>query len=458
MGSYEFLVALINALNNHRATLEPTEGQEKAAIGSAIRRALLLAIPQWQLTESTPGYHRYYSYGTPAIKADRLPALINLCFDTSNPDLCATLHSHLPEDATFLVLFEFAKALQGRVASLQPSAQSTKATLNPVIHATLEAAIPQWRDGLTLSSSSYWKETHSSAGPPLPNASTNRICGLINLCLSLDALNLCIPLLNNLLELLSDEARSEARFKDIYIPLIPQLKDVLAKHRQPLMAHPFDSFLKIVTACYLSRVLAPRVPKTFTASLPVARNAGCGHCAECRQLKAFINNAAPEHRFQAHMTIRKHLEAEITKAKISDIVTPQTVKTSSPHTLLLTKDPKLVTQLAWKEAQANASTFLRSVGSEDELKTLIGKSYGDVGMALRGTKVFAMPERLIVSGDSGSTKSVSPTTILEPGASAQASAATPTHNSAVSAADAVAGRKRKHRDPPVNTIAVIDLT
>ncbi|KAJ3532052.1 hypothetical protein NMY22_g7900 [Coprinellus aureogranulatus] len=453
--SYEFLVALTHALHDCEASVEA--GKEKPAIVDLVHRCVVLAISEWHVV-AQPRTSYGYNYQNATVKTERLPELVNLCFKIGQPDLCIKLYESLPQNASFLVHFELAKALHGRLAK-DTLAESTRATLANVVRSSLEAAIPKWEEGLSVPSSRDWQSgrTQVSTNNITPNFKTNRICDILDVCFNIGDKELCVVLLDRLLQPLANNSRVQERFEEIFIPLVPQLKPVLAKHGMSITSEPFRSFFKAIVSSYLSSILTPHIPKKLTSALPT-RNAGCGRCSECGQLKAFINNSAPNICFQLHMNIRKHIEAEITKARISDIVTTETVKYSSPHTLVVTKRPELVAQLAWKEAQANASQFLKNVGNEDELKRIMGERYNDVGMALRGTKAFTTTAGDLAINQNPSSAGGS----LGSTGGSQTGAASSTSTSvleAISASgEAVAGRKRKRGELPANTIAVIDLT
>ncbi|KAJ3532054.1 hypothetical protein NMY22_g7901 [Coprinellus aureogranulatus] len=403
-GSFDFLVALAKALHVHSTNLRTSVKDVLSKIVALTCECGQLAIPQWSVVPKATGI---YHSSTSQRSTDRIKKLIDLFFTINQPRLCVPLHLSMAGDAPvdYTTHFECAKALHSHLARL-PAGSSTDETKNviiPIIHATLQAAVPKWESGLTVLSlmpatvqrsllqnhGILIAEETTASNPTTPNSKTTRVCEFVDFCCTLGDLRPCVTLLSKIVlgDADEDDRRIGFRFREIYKPIIPQLKATLAKYGVKITSEPFKSFFKLTMSLYLSRILAPITPKAVTP-VPSNRNVGCDKCAECKKLKVFINDAIPEISFRAQLSVRTHLESEIEKAKIGDIVTTQTVRRGSPHTLLVTKRPGIRAQMVWKAAQQEAVSFVNSIATGEELKVVMGENYSDLVGALHGTKPF----------------------------------------------------------------------
>ncbi|KAJ3520338.1 hypothetical protein NMY22_g12800 [Coprinellus aureogranulatus] len=396
VNTYMFLVALAKAIQDHRESAPSLVKKEKDAasrLAKTVRQCITLAIPQWQVAKSRP----YDSTEDKSIR--RIKELVSLCFITGQADLCASLDDSIPPDATYPTRFAFAKSLHRHLVDHPSLPEHTSKILRDIVQATLQEAAPKWEENLWVesrySSAIYGFRDDSTYNPKAPNERTNRICELVDLCCTIGKLEPCVAIFDTLLEdhkESSSKGRIASRFKEIYRPLVFQLKLVLAKHGRLLTEEPFAPSLKLVVSMYLTSVLGPVTPKTVASNIPT-RQVGCGFgsCNECKQLQKFVNDSTSLLTFRARQDIRKHVETQISKARIGDIVTTETSQYGVPRTLSVNKRPKVVEQMVFKEEKERATEFLKSVGSKDELKSIMGERYKDMKMALEGTNLFATP-------------------------------------------------------------------
>lgn len=351
---------------------------------------------------------------------------------------------HLAKTGTYDVLFALAKGLQDYRLILEQSppepSDPTLPALVRVIQQCAKSAVTKWEiPGVGYN----------------PNYKVRRVCDLVDLCFAMGDLSPCVSLLNTLLQLPPRETY-KSRVMGIYKPLIPQLKSTLARHGKDIFFEPFATFFRLVVSLYLSRVTGPLTPTSLAPILPI-RAAGCNRpgCSHCRDLKAFLNGPTENIRFNTTQKERAHIQQEISAARIGDIVTVATevIKQRGSLTILVvTKRPEVLKQVVWRNAQVEAAAFVRVVAEDGELRRLMPETYEDVVRAVKGTKTFAFSGDLVISsgvvvGLSSGSGSVT-NSPKDPDRLPR-----PTEPS-----KALAGIKRKHREPKRNTIATTDLT
>jgi hypothetical protein len=134
---------------------------------------------------------------------------------------------------------------------------------------------------------------------------------------------------------------------------------------------------------YLSAVLGQK-PRPAVMKI---RKIGCG-CLECDALDRFLTTDTAIERYPLRRDRRIHLERQASKAP--DLITFHTERSGNPHTLVVTKKPEVVAILRWQTRQADAKTFLSTIGDENMIEKVMGARYGDFQKALDGTRMFAM--------------------------------------------------------------------
>jgi len=138
----------------------------------------------------------------------------------------------------------------------------------------------------------------------------------------------------------------------------------------------------------------------------------------------------------------------------------------------VTKLPEVVQGSAWGHRQKAATAFLSSIGTDEDIKKIMGVRYADVAAAINGTTPFgATTESLVSAATTQKASAFHPavdgvTSSSHPGPSSSgiASSSTTTNvknlNAVLSVQTApalqVAGKKRK--DNPAVNLGFIDLT
>jgi hypothetical protein len=169
------------------------------------------------------------------------------------------------------------------------------------------------------------------------------------------------------------------KFETLYSPLIPGLQELSRKEGINICSPPFSDLLQFLVGSYLCDILGPK-PREV-----VVRNIGCG-CDDCRLVDKFLTSRATEETFRFIKAHRLHVEEELGSA--SDLIRFTVFRHSSPHGLVVTKQPALLAASSWKHRVAEAKKLLKSIGDEDVISKLMGRQYSDMVKALEGTQPF----------------------------------------------------------------------
>ncbi|KAF5336603.1 hypothetical protein D9611_006618 [Ephemerocybe angulata] len=405
------------------------------------------------------------SYSTSA--ASDVPALVSTLqeMNTDTIEKFSTQVEKFTKGAgVYEFLVELAKALnKWREVESQTMDDKRKDAIEDVILQCVASAAPQWETDTS--------EAKRQVQPTQTKGHNERvkcIAELADLCLSIGKLQPCVTLISSIFAELADKTLQLAhRCKEVHIPLMPMLKTILEKHGKKITDKPFDVFLAQTISVYLAHVLgATRFvkPPAWPPTLPI----GC-ECADCKKLNAWFETSTPTINFNAVKTKKRltHLEACIDKGKTKKLLATETRGYGMPLTFIVRKLPDAMKSVPWKEAQAAATSFLKSVVDGEELKALMGERYADVLSALKGEKRFQLalpaatapatstPDAAALSGTiaagSAITTADSAAYIAHPPSSS-------TSGPLITSTPPAAGVKRKEREPPKNTIAVIDLT
>jgi hypothetical protein len=161
------------------------------------------------------------------------------------------------------------------------------------------------------------------------------------------------------------------------------------------MPKAFTSFFQIAISVYIARVLGPKTPKQLPSDAPISSaEVGCGECRNCEELHDFVNGSNKQpFRVCDVKKIRSHIEWEISRARIGDIVSTTTIVDTRPYTLVVTKLPEIVARMEWSTTQSKARAYVESFGfSEEKLKAVMGDRYEDMLSALQGRQAFLMED------------------------------------------------------------------
>lgn len=284
---------------------------------------------------------------------------------------------------------------------------------------------------------------HYSIHPPAASndqrAQTSNV--MVDLCLSVGLNSSCQPILHTLIK---TKGYTANKFKTLYNPLLPLLRQTLEKHQVPITTPPFSNFLRRLIGLYFRDLLGSKEPL-----IPQMPKVGCG-CGDCAPLDGFLKSTQTEYQFKAGQGRRRHVEHQL--SPVSHVVTYQTIHQGNPHTLSIRKRPEIVEGYQWKKRQSKAKAFLASVGDESSVKEIMGEVYNDVQKALDGVKSFKQTDEQLSNPNSGTGGFQDASMIAGPSSSTQLpqSITSTTRNT-------TKGTKRK-KSALVSMGPVIDLT
>ena len=286
--------------------------------------------------------------------------------------------------STFAFWVAFITALHERKPFFEPPRQTESTegdlhdpdghTFGEVMGQCLNAAIRQWDSQSALPAYAFLVANGTD------NSTISRILQLVGLCITTGDMAACRRLILVIVRSKTDPA---IRFQSLYKPLIPQLRQLLEKHHIDLCSSPFGDFMRILIGLHLNAVLGPK-PRQSAVKI---RKVGCG-CYECNHLDTFLLSNTVTAQYPLRQDRRTHLERQALRAL--DLVTFHTVRSGSPHTLVVTKKPEVAAVLQWQTRQTEARAFLSSIGDANVIATIMGPRYGDVQKALDGTQEFVM--------------------------------------------------------------------
>ncbi|RXW15356.1 hypothetical protein EST38_g10498 [Candolleomyces aberdarensis] len=211
------------------------------------------------------------------------------------------------------------------------------------------------------------------------------VCDMVDLCFVIGDLQPCTMLLRLVLQTAS-QLPIKQRLEKVYNPLTPPLKGVLRKYGCGLSLQPFRSFFKAVISSYLERVLGG---SSYTPSF--ARRIICTSikCTDCGGFEKWLNDpkSIGQYTLKAAEPRRIHLEEGITSCAM-DLLAYNTLRNTTPCTLVATKRPEVVARFSWEGRQTAATEWLKSIGEDREWEVIMGERYGDFLKAIQGTKKF----------------------------------------------------------------------
>jgi len=336
--------------------------------------------------------------------------------------------------------------------------ETRKKAVNKLIEQCLEAAIPQWEAVVSQPGHPYY---YGQSQPDTKKI--DRIIELVELCILTSCMGPCAKLFVLVLRCKGD---STSKFQKIYIPLIPRLRELLVKTKSDICTSPFLDLMQLFIATYLRDMLGTKTRNNRSQ----LRKVGCG-CEDCRSLDSFMLSDKAEHTFRLAQYRRSHLESRLTNAR--DLCSYVTVRSGTPHQLVVKKHKEIVEAARWAGRQKQAKVFLASIGTDDTIAKIMGSRYADVRRALDGTQPFAVAagskagpsgasagSSNSVAGPSSTSTAVPATQIASttntlPGATSGTSSTTAIQ--ALSANVNTAGKKRK-KTQTIQLGPVIDLT
>ncbi|KAJ3933304.1 MAG: hypothetical protein NXY57DRAFT_892288 [Lentinula lateritia] len=275
-----------------------------------------------------------------------------------------------------------------------------KRCLDIFIEHCLFIIITSWEDGLTDPVRARAYPYYQPPTAVSPSTSTpSRITELVELCVLarfLDQLTRLWSLLAKAKPLTLQE-----NFQTIYNPLIPQLRQLLTTKNLDISSSPFLELIQVVLGSYLRFVLGARPNPN---ALVPARKLGCG-CSNCQVLDNFLMSKSLEQTFRLVQARRTHLERQLYSGR--DLVSFTTIRSGSPHGLVVKKNRQVADYQSWMQRQSQTKTFLGTIGDGNMLRKIAGHRYGDVLTAFEGKQQFMLPWNSVASPSAGTNHSSS---------------------------------------------------
>ncbi|KAI1793099.1 hypothetical protein LXA43DRAFT_1002796 [Ganoderma leucocontextum] len=151
-------------------------------------------------------------------------------------------------------------------------------------------------------------------------------------------------------------------------PLLPDIRGLLLKHKQPLTSPLFVSAFRTIMLYWAEKVLGPRPPNTASK-----------HLEADPQLAVLMRRVSrcPQISYRGH--IEKFLQSHARA-----IATYSTIRTT-PQGLKVTKLPAIVAPARWVEHQKQGLDMLKSISADPaEIQAILGPKHAEVSALLQG--------------------------------------------------------------------------
>ncbi|KAF9564500.1 hypothetical protein CPC08DRAFT_247955 [Agrocybe pediades] len=255
---------------------------------------------------------------------------------------------------------------------------SIRSSIDQMSKECLKAAALQWSAGPLAIPSRYRPFLHVRTAE---NSTVERIITILDNAISLSQVDVCR---NLFIDIFNSNGSASDKFIQIYIPLIPRLKELLAKKNVDICTSPYIDFLQLLIGLHLKDILGTK------GQLPnmKMRKIGCD-CSDCQMLDNFILYVPVATRvFRIVQARRIHLERRCDMAR--DLCAYTIIRSGSPHAIQVTKVPQVVQISSWLGRQKNAVAFLKTIGDDAIIAKIMGSRARDVSDAISGTTPFKM--------------------------------------------------------------------
>jgi len=210
---------------------------------------------------------------------------------------------------------------------------------------------------------------------------TDRMVDFIGLCLLTRQMDACRSFLDRIWNVSGELVD---RFNTIYTPLVPELCKFLQKRKTDVCTPPFIDFFRMVISHYLCHVLGGR-------HVQLARKIGCG-CGNCQELDRFIAGKESKYTFRLAQQRRSHLEYQMNKAR--DVVTHETIRHGSPHSLVVKKTSAAAAASTWDYRLQVINGMFSAIGAKN-VEKIMGDRFADVCKAVKGEAAFRLDEPVV---------------------------------------------------------------
>ena len=240
-----------------------------------------------------------------------------------------------------------------------------------------------------------------------PGTAVPGILELVGLCITHNDVDGCIAIFRGIAS--SEGGSVEMKFRLVYYPLMPQLRELLAVARQygrstsdiGLITQPFKGIMQALLGQLLNDFLGPRprasLPATLTAAAKM-RKIGCDNCQGCKTLDTFMVSNDTTKEYPNVNRLGVHLEERIQAA--SDIVRSYRrhppppahggrSTSDGPFTLVIQKQIEAHAIAQWTMRQKGTRYFLSAIGNDQDIVDIVGLTrYTDLQRALAGVGVY----------------------------------------------------------------------
>ncbi|KAF7340841.1 hypothetical protein MSAN_02113500 [Mycena sanguinolenta] len=233
-------------------------------------------------------------------------------------------------------------------------------------------------------------DTSSLSKPTYPYYNANpadKMIGMIKFCFAVGAKNQCQRLLLRFVPPPNGSTVGQHVSK-VLAPFMSVLRQYLLSKRLDFQTEPYKMFAAAVVKAFAEQVMVQKPTEVVPAAQRQA--AGCQGCAECRELRAFFVSDAPTIRFSRVQGIRTHLERELQKIRYWGVKW-ETIRSGSPHTLLVTKPPSMTAVGLWTANSKAGKALLQDLGDVATQARILGPAYPTVYARIHGEVAAAGP-------------------------------------------------------------------
>ncbi|KAH0545386.1 hypothetical protein FGG08_000527 [Glutinoglossum americanum] len=254
-----------------------------------------------------------------------------------------------------------------------------KSVVTNVFRDTLLELIPEFELSFDSANNKRQKTINDPGDPPSPKSNLCLPIPLVRVMNGHNAANLvgqCISLgldseTHEILNKLTFESQNTypSVFESMLLPFLKQLVAVLQKTNAHLHDIRYQHFAQQLLNAYICRFV-----RTETRDW-LRPHYGCG-CDDCNQLDRFLSDERfGSVSFSMVRKRREHIASRLPVSRYSIV----TMKTSSPYWLVISKtDEGCLSVVKWKERCEKALGWIKGLGTEEELRGVLGLKYEEI--------------------------------------------------------------------------------
>ncbi|PFH49440.1 hypothetical protein AMATHDRAFT_48707 [Amanita thiersii Skay4041] len=214
-----------------------------------------------------------------------------------------------------------------------------------------------------------------------------RMVQLIELCSLTQRNNHC----ERVLSLAFNEEWKNQDIKRFRLILVTRLRDFIPRLKGNACWEPFSRFMQRLIGDYLTTVLGtktrnPHVKKNYVFL--------CS-CQFCKEVEEFMLQVyVPRHIFKAPPKALKHIRQTCGYILDDNCQLESTYSAGTIISILATKKPKVLKAARWEDRYKDAKQFLAGIGTDEEIRVLMGDKYDVMLRALEGEEQAAFWKEL----------------------------------------------------------------